>query len=170
MPALTLHSTDLDQVLPHLLPQIVSGLENPAIATWSQLALTNPVLYQVWVYCAVVLYNAMRSSGREQQDLLISTHSKAISLLNEEMKDSKQACSDENMLSVLALACHGRVRQVSEGHERPNQGPLREIQGLAHYALVDLVPLHIDGLASLVNMRGGLGSVGLVGLGAAISQ
>lgn len=164
------HPTDLERLLPHLLPQVRTGEDHPAITAWSELALTTPMLYQVWVYCAAVLQAAMRGSTLDQPDLMISTYAKAISLLNENMKDSDKAGSDETMLSVLGLACHGPIQRIPEGNYIPKQGPLSELQSLAQYGLMDLEPLHIDGLASLVSMRGGLDNIELVGLRTAISQ
>jgi hypothetical protein len=116
----------------------------------------------------MIYYDALRNRPDDCMEHKISTHSRAISLINEQMQDSITACSDENLLAVCGLAAHGQ-KVPAEDRISPKQGPLRDLQGLELYSLMEIIPLHFDGLALLVKLRGGLSEVKTRGIGGTIS-
>lgn len=133
------------------------------------MVLTTPSVYQIWTHCAAVFHHTLKGRGPEDESLLLSTHTQAIHLLNDEIRDPDKASSDENILSVLGLAFHELSQPVAEAQPSPRQGPLRDLQSLRSHSLMDLVAEHVDGLAMLVEMRGGLEALHLSGLAAMIS-
>jgi hypothetical protein len=116
----------------------------------------------------MVYYDALRGQYDACLEHKISSHSRAINLINEQMQARSTACSDQNLMAVLGLAVHGRDA-LSNGQGSPTQGPLRNLQNLELYSSMISVPLHLNGLALLVEMRGGLKEVKLEGVGAVIS-
>lgn len=47
----------------------------------------------------------------------------------------------------------------------PSQGPMRSLQGLDSIGLMKTIPQHIEGLDTLVKLRGGSENVEMTGLG-----
>jgi len=128
----------------------------------------NPSLYTTWVHCISVYYYALRGQWK-QSELLLSTHSRALEALNREMQDPVNACSDSNILAIWALASHGWEKFLPPGHKVPNQGRMKHLQSLDRYSLMKLVPLHLDGLGVLIQMRGGLDQITTDGISGLIS-
>jgi len=155
-------------IIPHLVPEIQKGIENPATALWVSLALENPSLYKTWVHCISVYYFALRGQWK-QSEFLLSTHSRALEAMNGEMQDSVHACSDSNILAVWGLATHGWEKFLPPGYKVPNQGRMKHLQSLDRYSLMKFIPLHLNGLEALTQMRGGLDKVKSEGIAALIS-
>lgn len=116
----------------------------------------------------MIYYDTLRKEPDECLEHKIATQSLAVSLINEQMLDPTRASSDQNLLAVLGLAVHGQ--DTLPAHRKtPKQGPLRDLQGLELYSSMKTVPLHFNGLALLVELRGGLEKVKLPGIAAIIS-
>jgi len=85
------------------------------------------------------------------------------------MQDPERACRDENILAVGGMAHYG-WEHVDENLKKivaPSQGPLSSLQGLDTYSILRAVPQHLDGLESLIKLRGGLDKIqaeGITGL------
>lgn len=159
---------NISYIVPNLVPQIGNGVENPAAPLWIQLAATSPALYYTWMHCAMIYYDALRGEPDECVEHKIASNSLAVNLINQQMLDRARACSDQNILAVLGLAVHGQDT-LPPFQKTPTQGPLRNLQGLALYSSLRSVPLHLNGLALLIEMRGGLEKITLPGVGAIIS-
>jgi len=67
------------------------------------------------------------------------------------------------------LASHGWEKFLPPGHKVPNQGRMKHLQSLDRYSLMKLVPLHLDGLGVLIQMRGGLDQITTDGISGLIS-
>lgn len=151
-----------------MVPEIAKGVPNPAADPWVRLAMNSPALYSTWAHCTILFVDVLRDTPDACPHHTLRTHSKAISLLNEQMQDMDMACSDDNLLAVLGLATHGRIKPLLNS-KYPRQGPLRDLQNLELYSSMETVPLHLDGLAILVKMRGGLSEIKAPGIAAVIS-
>jgi hypothetical protein len=89
--------------------------------------------------------------------------------LNIAMSDPVEACKDVNIFIVSALAGKGPIKKVDMPPRVPRQGPLRGLQSLDSYALMDTVPVHVDGLSKLIEIKGGLEKIEMPGVAALVS-
>lgn len=79
------------------------------------------------------------------------------------------SCEDENILSVYSLTYHGDLRRDNPAIA-PSQGPLTTLQLLHVYGgRLETVQVHLQGLAKMLTLRGGLNKIKLPGLAQAIS-
>lgn len=84
--------------------------------------------------------------------------------------DNKQAAVTDNMiLNVLIMAAADGGTVSMDALESPFQAPLRSLQWLDIYSSVSASPVHLQGLAQLIHLKGGLERVQLPGLGAILS-
>jgi len=93
-----------------------------------------------------------------------------IRLLNEVMSDPSRAVTDAVILSVLCMASnsHQGVALIPSA-QSPFYPPLRSLQWLDVYGALSANPVHVRGLAQLIELRGGLENIALPGLAATIS-
>ncbi|RVX67363.1 hypothetical protein B0A52_09144 [Exophiala mesophila] len=85
------------------------------------------------------------------------------------LENGPASSSDENILSVYSLAYHGVLRSVS-AVKGPNQGPLEGLAMLNVYGgQLEAVHVHLQGLAKMINLRGGIHKLQFPGLAQAIS-
>ena len=82
--------------------------------------------------------------------------------------DTSMSCEDENILAVYALSYHGELR-LHPPVTAPSQGPLTTLQLLHLYGgRLHTVNVHLQGLAKMLALRGGLSKIKLPGLAQAI--
>jgi len=86
------------------------------------------------------------------------------------MNDPSRAVTDAVILSVLCMATnsHQDVALTSSA-QSPFYPPLRSLQWLDIYGTPSANPIHAQGLAQLIELRGGLENVTLPELAATIS-
>ena len=100
---------------------------------------------------------------------LVSCHSVTVQEINDKIRNTSTACDDDNIIAVLALAFHGSVR-IDDSPSSPSQGPLKALQVLDIYGgALDTVPMHEDGLAKMLAIRGSLANLAMPGLAPQIS-
>lgn len=99
---------------------------------------------------------------------LMIAEAESITRINAALKDASKAVSDTTILSVLRLASN-----TSPPEPRPEvspfQAPLKSLQWLDIYGSLSANPLHRNGLAKMIEIRGGLNKLRLPGLAAVIS-
>ncbi|KAJ9609016.1 hypothetical protein H2200_006787 [Cladophialophora chaetospira] len=98
-------------------------------------------------------------------------YSEVVREVNRRFSDPSESCSDENILAVLALAFHGDATPDETDIPRsPSQGPMNSMQGLETYAgYLNPVSLHVNGLARMLSLRGGIADIEFPGLAAMLS-
>jgi hypothetical protein len=69
----------------------------------------------------------------------------------------------------MGTAAYGWEEPIQRIQRSPSQGPLKSLQSLDVYSSTSFVPLHAEGLAMLIEMRGGLEMVEMKGLAAVFS-
>ncbi len=126
-------------------------------------------LFYTWMHCAAVHIRVLRGLDVYVSKEIILGHSEVIRLLNEEMQDLVRACTDGNILAVSGMASYGWDESSCRTMKSPSQGPLKSLQGLNAYSMMKSVPSHTEGLAKLVEMRGGLQNIEMEGLAATLS-
>ena len=107
-------------------------------------------------------------SPRELHERLFC-YSEAVRELDKSFGNPLIACDDANILAVLALASTGQMSENPPG-KSPARGPLTAMQGLNVYrGMSNFSSNLVRGLLRMVSMRGGLRTLGLLGLAAQIS-
>lgn len=95
-------------------------------------------------------------------------HQDSISKINEAIQSPSLAVTDNVILSVLCLA-NNDIPKNQNVNNSPFRPPLRSLQWLDVYGTLSPNPIHQEGLAQLVRLRGGLERIELPGLAAVIS-
>lgn len=160
---------DLQVIVPSLLPQVSAGQANPIAVEWTRIALSSPALFHTWLHGAAV--HAQAIQGRplgESRDVQLS-YFQAIEALNEAMHDPTKALADENILAVSGLASYAIDVTIDSNRKVPSQGPLKNLRGLDVYSALTTVPEHARGLATLVELKGGLDRIRTPGIASTIS-
>lgn len=112
--------------------------------------------------------NAPYGSTHESHEMIVC-HLETVKGINRSIQYGTTACSDENIIAVLALAISGQLT-VTKLPKAPSQGPLKALQCLDIYGgALEKVPTHAAGLMKMVSMRGGLEELKLPGLAQQIS-
>ncbi|ETI28584.1 hypothetical protein G647_01034 [Cladophialophora carrionii CBS 160.54] len=91
--------------------------------------------------------------------------------VNRRFNDPAERCSDETIFAVQALAFHGdATTDEADTPRSPSQGPMNSMQGLDIYAgRLNPVSMHVNGLARMLALRGGIADIELPGLAAMLS-
>jgi hypothetical protein len=137
---------------------------------WFQKAVSERRLFHAFMYGQFARNRAAKGLlAKQDSPELVSCHSEAVREVNKRFQNPSTACEDENILAVMILAYNGHALTESPP-KSPCQGPLKALQVLNIYGgALDTVPVHIDGLAKMVSIRGGLQKLKLAGLGQRIS-
>ncbi|KAE8148079.1 hypothetical protein BDV25DRAFT_131532 [Aspergillus avenaceus] len=106
---------------------------------------------------------------REQQ-LLRVCEMETIELINQEMKKPGRAISNAVILSVMCMA-HNATDISEERQYRPSpfSAPMRRLQWIDVYGSLRPNLVHVHGLITMINMRGGLDAIDLPGLAPVVS-
>ncbi|KAF4821603.1 hypothetical protein CGCTS75_v011059 [Colletotrichum tropicale] len=114
-------------------PLDLNATSNPFLVSWWPLALGDPALFHVSLQTACLDEEMLAQKGFQASEILMAD---SVALLRRKVEDTSLAVQDGTMNSVITLAAiefgKGNI-QVSE--------------------------MHVDGVARLVNMRGGINSV-----------
>lgn len=85
------------------------------------------------------------------------------------IKNPVEACTDTNILAIVALTKTVPSQKVELPSKTPKQGPLKSLQLIDSFSLSDIDPVHVDGLATLVELKGGLEKIETPGLAPVIT-
>ena len=156
--------------LPQLLPPPPDNIQSPTADAWHSSLMHNRGLFHAFLYGAVIHDRASRGLLNDKvSPELFYTHTEAVRGLTKDLSDPAIFCTDEVILAVLCLAVNGVKQYTTEPARVPSQGPLRSLRMLDIYGILDVVPIHAEGLARLVAVRGGLQNIKMLGLAEAIS-
>jgi len=140
--------------------------------------MSDPTLFTAFLYGSLS-HRKIRDKDRgtlrgplgdqEDREALIC-ETATIRLLNEVTSDPSRAVTDAVILSVLCMAANSHQGvALTPPAQSPFYPPLRSLQWLDVYGALSANPVHVQGLARLIELRGGLGNVTLPGLAAIIS-
>lgn len=108
---------------------------NPFVVSWWPLALADPALFHVSLQTASWDLDARTSKGFAVSNVLMAD---SVALVRSKVADSQMAIQDETINSVITLA----AIEFGKGN-------------------VDVCKMHIEGVKSMIEMRGGIGNVKL---------
>ncbi|KIW10775.1 hypothetical protein PV08_10074 [Exophiala spinifera] len=163
----------LDQVknfLGLMFPPEAGQTIHPLASTWLQMAFRDRGLFHASLFCQLtrnrIFYpSAVFLESRETMQCYTET----IRGVHQKFLDSSMSCEDENILSVHSLTYHGDLRRHAPAIA-PSQGPLTTLQLLHVYGgRLETVQVHLQGLAKMLTLRGGLNKLKLPGLAQTIS-
>ena len=158
------------QSLPQLLPPPPDNIQSPTADAWHSSLMQNRGLFHAFLYGAVIHDRASRGLLNDKvSPELFYTQTEAVKGLTRDLSDPAIFCTDEIILAVLCLAVNGVKQYTTEPARVPSQGPLKSLRMLDIYGILDVVPIHAEGLARLVAVRGGLQNIKMLGLAEAIS-
>jgi hypothetical protein len=153
-------------------------MAGPGIRGWYPLSMSDPTLFTALLYGALSHRKirdkdrgTLRGPLRDQEDReALICESTTIRLLNEAMNDPSRAVTDAVILSVLCMAANSHQGvALTPSAQSPFYPPLRNLQWLDVYGTLSANPVHVRGLAHLIELRGGLENMALPGLAATIS-
>lgn len=142
---------------------------SPLAETWLRLTFRDRGLFHASLYCQLtrnrIFFAATPAESREQ----VQCYTETIRGVHQKFQDTSMSCEDANILSVYALSYHGDLRRDPPAIA-PSQGPLTTLQLLHIYGgRLETVQVHLQGLAKMLSLRGGLSTLKLPGLAQAIS-
>jgi hypothetical protein len=161
---------EVDQFLLQLFPPEKGNLRSSLANAWFEKCVSQRGLFHAFFFCQFARNRAAKAlTARQDSPELLSCHMEAVREINKKFSNASTACDDENILAVGALAYHGPVKTEIPSRS-PCQGPLKALQVLDIYGgVLGTVPVHLDGLARMVSIRGGLANIKLPGLAQQIS-
>jgi hypothetical protein len=102
--------------------------------------------------------------------MLIFFELESIKMVNAAIQKPSRALSDAVILSVSCLVnVRGDELMWDENLRSPFQSPLRSLQCLDMYRSLFPNPVHLSGLAQLIELRGGLEQIKLPGMAPILS-
>ena len=152
-----------------------AGMATERVARWIQLITTSPVCFFAHTFAQAMFETLYQPSNSDRTRRRAAVYySKAIQAVKQNMSKAEDACADDNLLAVLALAQHQPVEafdiSVPTSEYWPKQGPLDSLRLLNIYGgPVHDVPVHAEAFSRLIMLRGGLEEIRLPGLRAMIS-
>ena len=150
----------------------ISGRLNPTTTHIMRTVVSEPCLLNGFGMSQLIRNKVVRrrSDARETQAILVC-HAETVKLVNQRLDNPDTACDDINILAVMTLAINDITSLAdldSEPEHRaqqPNQGPLRSLRHLNLYgSILKFVPLHRQGMAMMVEKRGGIQNITFPGL------
>jgi hypothetical protein len=152
---------------PLLLPRDIR--EDPT-ADWIPSALAHSVLFSACIYGSAV---HLHSRGLDISCIdfrkILGSEQETISALNSLLQDPAQAVQDEVILTVLTLTFNRNEAKNSVISDPDPQRPLQDLQWLRLYSSLPVNHTHVNGLAMLLELKGGLDKIHLPGLAALLS-
>jgi hypothetical protein len=125
-------------------------------------------LFHASLFCQLTRNRIFFSAPAESREQ-VQCYTETIRGVHQKFKDTSMRCEDENILAVYALSYHGGLRQDIPV-VGPAQGPLTTLQLLHIYGgRLETVQVHLQGLAKMLALRGGLSKIRLPALAQAIS-
>jgi hypothetical protein len=158
------------QSLLQTFPPDNGNLEKSVAHLLYQQCLSQRLLFHAFLFSQFAR-NRLNATFRSTNDSheMIVCHLETVKGINRSIQYGPTACSDENIIAVLALAISGPAA-ATKSPKAPSQGPLKALQCLDIYGgALEKVPSHAAGLMKMVSMRGGLEGLKLPGLAQQIS-
>ncbi len=141
---------------------------SPHSKKWLQMTLHDRTLFHASMFCQLTRNRIFLSSTPESTGQ-VQCYTETIRGVHQKFADDSKSCEDENILAVYALSYHGELRRHPPA-AAPSQGPLTTLQLLHLYGgRLHTVNVHLQGLAKMLKLRGGLSKIKLPGLAQAIS-
>jgi len=141
---------------------------NPLAETWLRTTFRDRGLFHASLFCQLTRNRVFFSTPIETRETM-QCYTETIRGVHQKFQDTSISCEDENILSVYALSYHGDLRR-DPPVVAPSQGPLTTLQLLHIYGgRLETVQVHLQGLAKMLILRGGLSKIKLPGLAQAIS-
>ncbi|KAJ9605320.1 hypothetical protein H2200_009977 [Cladophialophora chaetospira] len=161
----------LDQVnsfMSLMFPPAKGQTINPHSEKWLQMTFHDRTLFHASMFCQLMRNRVFLSSVPETPGQ-VQCYTETIRGVHQKFLDNSKSCEDENILAVYALSYHGALRSHPPA-AAPSQGPLTTLQLLHLYGgRLHTVNVHLQGLAKMLTLRGGLHKIKLPGLAQAIS-
>ncbi|KAL2839197.1 hypothetical protein BJY01DRAFT_250615 [Aspergillus pseudoustus] len=138
---------------------------------WVPAAVSDPVLFSACMYGAVVhmLRRLDGHSAESDQRAVWQINNETIRRLHRILDDHARATSDGAIFTVLALAYSAQLQAAPLNTDPHPRRPLQDLQWLTVYSSLPTNLLHVQGLETLVGMRGGLDQIALPGLASLLS-
>jgi hypothetical protein len=106
-----------------------------------------------------------RQSTKETEYHALACYAEAVRWINSCLDNPQTACSDSTILMVMVMAYSGEVHPTDDTGRGPTQGPLKSIGRIDLYGgAIDANTTHEQGLARMIEIRGGQDSIQLPGL------
>ncbi|KIX98345.1 uncharacterized protein Z520_05646 [Fonsecaea multimorphosa CBS 102226] len=161
----------LDQVnsfLSLMFPPEKGQTMSPHSEKWLQMTFRDRSLFHASLFCQLTRNRIFLLSPSDSPETM-QCYTETIRGVHQKFADTSVSCEDENILAVYALSYHGEPR-VHPPTPAPSQGPLTTLQLLHLYGgRLRTVNVHLQGLAKMLTLRGGLSKLKLPGLAQAIS-
>ncbi|KAL2392366.1 hypothetical protein ABEF93_002037 [Exophiala dermatitidis] len=143
---------------------------NPLAETWLRTTFSDRGLFHASLFSQLMrnrVFSVSPSMAESREQ--VHCYTETIRGVHQKFKDTSMSLEDENILSVYALSYHGDLRADAPA-AAPSQGPLTTLQLLHVYGgRLQTVQVHLQGLAKMLSLRGGLSKIKLPGLSQAIS-
>ena len=158
------------QFLPQVFLPEEGNMQSSLADTWLRKFISQRGLFHALLFTQLARNRVARALlDKPDSSELLSCHSVTVQEINQKIQQTSTACDDDNIIAVLALAFHGSVR-IDDSSNSPSQGPLKALQVLDIYGgALDTVPVHEEGLARMLAIRGGLANLAMPGLATQIS-
>ncbi|KIW80270.1 hypothetical protein Z517_06885 [Fonsecaea pedrosoi CBS 271.37] len=141
---------------------------SPHSEKWLKMTFRDRSLFHASLFCQLTRNRIFRLSPAQSPEQM-QCYTETIRGVHQKFADASVSCEDENILAVYALSYHGEPRVHLAGPV-PSQGPLTTLQLLHLYGgRLHTVGVHLQGLAKMLDLRGGLSKIRLPGLAQAIS-
>lgn len=136
-----------------------------------QLSLSYAPILHVFIVGALIhLHGGPAGSSDDLVALdVFKSRAQIVRYMSTAMRDPVEACKDANILLISALASKDILKKADVPWRTPSQGPLRSLQFLQMCGMTDYVPVHMNGLCTLVKLKGGLENFETPGIAAMIS-
>jgi hypothetical protein len=147
------------------------SLQSAVVTEWLQKCFSHQGLFHASLFGQLCRTRTIKAlpAGRDSPELKFC-HAVTVREVNKKFQNTSTACDDDNILAVLILAFNGQAL-TERPSKSPCQGPLKVLQALDIYGgALDTVPMHVEGLAKMVSLRGGIARIKLSGLAHLISQ
>jgi hypothetical protein len=168
--SLTIWTAGTGAVLPAIMPSSNPSIDHAGNKVLVQLIITDPLLFQIWEYHTELHYRFKFGRHLVGHCDFLESYSQIIESLNQRMRNVETQCSDSSILCVVGVTTYGPLMAKPLERTRwPSQGPLTNLNCLDTLGRLPSVQLHINGLAQLVGMRGGIQNVKTPGMAPLIS-
>jgi len=140
-------------------------------AAWGPAAIADPVFLSACMYGAVVhMQRRLKGASAEsQQHAVWQINNETIRRLHLILHDRARASSDGAIFAVLTLAYNAQLQSGPLNTDPHPRRPLQDLQWLAVYSSLPINLLHVQGLGTIIDMRGGLHQLTLPGLAPLLS-